>query len=72
MLILLSFTNASYLFPSTPLLAPKALKTHSQSLRLRTVSIVRNSNKLENTTFRNLDLFPSSGEERETHTVLGS
>jgi hypothetical protein len=27
--------------------------------------------KLENTTFRNLDLFPSSGEEGKTPTQLG-
>jgi hypothetical protein len=26
---------------------------------------------LENTTFRELNLFPSSGEEREAHTTLG-
>jgi hypothetical protein len=38
---------------------------------LWTVSIVRNSKYLENTTFQNLDLFPSSGEERETPTLLG-
>jgi hypothetical protein len=31
---------------------------------------IRNSKKLENT-FRKLDLFPSSGEERETPTPLG-
>jgi hypothetical protein len=43
----------------------------SESLDLRTSSIVRNSNELENTTFRKLDLFPSSGEERETSTLLG-
>jgi hypothetical protein len=34
-----------------------------------TLSIARCSKKLENATFRKLDLFPSSGEERETCTV---
>jgi hypothetical protein len=41
---------------------------HSESLGLWTLSIVRNS-KLENTTFRKLDLFPSSDEGRETYSV---
>jgi hypothetical protein len=30
------------------------------------LSVVRKSKQLENTTFRKLDLFPSSGEGRET------
>jgi hypothetical protein len=38
---------------------------------LRTLSIVRNTKKLENTAFQRLDLVPSSGEERETPTLLG-
>jgi hypothetical protein len=38
---------------------------------LRTLSIVRNINKLKNTAFQRLDLVPSSGEERETPTLLG-
>jgi hypothetical protein len=36
------------------------------------LSIVRDSKYLENTTFRKLDLFPSSSEGRETPTLLGS
>jgi hypothetical protein len=43
----------------------------SELLGLGTPSIVRNSNKLENMTFRELDLFPSSYEEREAPTLLG-
>jgi hypothetical protein len=43
----------------------------SESLRLRTLPIVRNSNKLENTKFWKLDLSQSSGEERDTSTTLG-
>jgi hypothetical protein len=39
---------------------------HSESLGLWTLSIVRSSKYLENTTFRKLDLFPSQGEERGT------
>jgi hypothetical protein len=34
-----------------------------------TLSIVRYSKNLENTTFRKLDLFPSSGEGRDTYSV---
>jgi hypothetical protein len=34
-----------------------------------TLSIVRYSKKLENTTFRKLDLFPSSGERGGTYSV---
>jgi hypothetical protein len=34
-------------------------------------SIVRNVKWVENTTFRTLDVFPSSGEGREVHTLLG-
>jgi hypothetical protein len=33
--------------------------------------IVRSSKELENTTFRELDLFPSSGEGREAPVLLG-
>jgi hypothetical protein len=36
-----------------------------------TLSIVRNSKCYKNTTFRKLDLFPSSGEGRKTPTLLG-
>jgi hypothetical protein len=43
----------------------------SESLGLWALPIVRNSNELENTTFQKLDLFPSSGEEREDPTLLG-
>jgi hypothetical protein len=43
----------------------------SESLGLWALTIVRNSNKLENTTFRKLDLVPSSGEVREDPTLLG-
>jgi hypothetical protein len=46
---------------------------HSESLGSRTIAIVRNSKQVENTTFRKLRLFPSSGEEGkgrgETHSV---
>jgi hypothetical protein len=38
---------------------------------LRTLSIIRNSKLLENTSFQKLDLFPISGEGRETLTLLG-
>jgi hypothetical protein len=34
--------------------------------------IAQNSNKLENMTFRKLDLFTSSGEGRETPNMLGT
>jgi hypothetical protein len=44
---------------------------HSELLDFWTLSIVRYSKKLENTTFRKLDLFPSSGEVWETPTQLG-
>jgi hypothetical protein len=37
-----------------------------------TLPIVQNSNKLENAMFRNLDLFPSSGEETEKPILFGS
>jgi hypothetical protein len=43
----------------------------SESLSLWTLSIVRHSTGLENTTFQKLDLFPSSGKGRETLTLLG-
>jgi hypothetical protein len=43
----------------------------TESLDLRTLSIVRNCNKLKNATFRKLGLFPSSDEEREIPTLLG-
>jgi hypothetical protein len=35
------------------------------------LSVIRNSKQLEKTTFRKLDFFPSSGERRETPTLLG-
>jgi hypothetical protein len=38
---------------------------------LRILSIIQNSKQLENTTFRKLDLFPSSGDRKETPTLLG-
>jgi hypothetical protein len=42
----------------------------NHSLSLWAFSIVQNSkNKI--ITFRKVDLFPSSDEERETHTLLG-
>jgi hypothetical protein len=44
---------------------------HSESLGLCTLSIIRNSKLLENTRFRKLDLFPSSGELREIAILLG-
>jgi hypothetical protein len=36
------------------------------------MSVVRNSKQLEGTTIRKLDLFQSSGEGRETPTLLGA
>jgi hypothetical protein len=42
-----------------------------ESLGFRTLSIVRNCKLLENTTFRKRNLFPSTGEGRETLTLLG-
>jgi hypothetical protein len=43
---------------------------HSELLSFWTLSIVQYSNKLENTTFRKLDLFPSSGQgEGKLHLV---
>jgi hypothetical protein len=47
------------------------LLTKSESLGLRTLSLVRDSKKLENKAFQKLDLFPSSGKEREMPTLLG-
>jgi hypothetical protein len=44
---------------------------HSESLGLRTFSGIWNSNELEKPLFQKLDLFPSSGEEREAATLLG-
>jgi hypothetical protein len=44
---------------------------YSESLGLWTLSIVRNSKLLENTTFGKLDLFPYSDEKREATTPLG-
>jgi hypothetical protein len=38
----------------------------SESLVLRILCIVKNSDKLENTAFRELDLFPPSGDETPT------
>jgi hypothetical protein len=43
----------------------------TQILGFWTLSIAHNSKRLENTTFRKLDLFPSSGNGRETPTLLG-
>jgi hypothetical protein len=40
---------------------------HSELLSFWTFSIVQYSKKLENTTFRRLDLFPSSGQEGKEH-----
>jgi hypothetical protein len=42
----------------------------SESHGLRTATIVRNCKQVEITTGRKLDLFPSSGERRETSTLL--
>jgi hypothetical protein len=42
-----------------------------RSLGFWTLSIVWNSKQLENTKFRKLELFPSSGEGRDTPTLLG-
>jgi hypothetical protein len=36
-----------------------------------TLLVLRNSKKLENTTFRKLDLFLPSAEGKETPTLLG-
>jgi hypothetical protein len=44
---------------------------HSESLDFCTLTFVRNS-KYSKTTFQKLDLFPSSGEVKETHTLLDS
>jgi hypothetical protein len=43
----------------------------SKSLGFWTLPSVRNSQQLEVTTFRKLDLLPSSGERSETFTPLG-
>jgi hypothetical protein len=45
------------------------LKMISESLGLWTLSIIRDSEEVENATFRKLDFFPSSGKE-ETHSLL--
>jgi hypothetical protein len=45
-------------------------RTYSVSESLGLLSIVRNSKLLENTTFRKLDLFPSSGERNQTPSLL--
>jgi hypothetical protein len=43
---------------------------NSEILGFFNLSIVRySSNYLDNTTFRKLDLFPSSGEEGDTYSV---
>jgi hypothetical protein len=47
----------------------KSLESESHWVR-GFLSIVRNSNKLENITFRKLDLFPSSCEGKETSSAL--
>jgi hypothetical protein len=44
---------------------------HWESTSLWILYITRNSKQLENRTFRELDLFPSSGEGMETATLLG-
>jgi hypothetical protein len=44
---------------------------HSEPLCLWTLSIVRNSKYYKNTTFRKLDLLPSSSEKRATSIQLG-
>jgi hypothetical protein len=49
----------------------KLSRSFSESLCLKTLSIIRNSNELENTTFQRLDPFRYSGVERETSTLLG-
>jgi hypothetical protein len=41
----------------------------SELLGFWTLSIVRNAKKIDDTTFRKLDLFPSSGEGWETDSV---
>jgi hypothetical protein len=43
-----------------------------ESLGLATLSQVRNSDKLANTTFRELNLLQCSGEKGKTSTLLGS
>jgi hypothetical protein len=49
----------------------KNKKCHSESLVLWTLSIAHYFKKLEETTFRKLDLFPSSGQPRKASTLLG-
>jgi hypothetical protein len=44
---------------------------HSKSFHFWDLSIANNSKYLENTTFRKLDLSPSSVEGKETSTLLG-
>jgi hypothetical protein len=44
---------------------------YSESLGLWALSIIQNSKYLGNTTFWKLDLFLTSGEGRETPTLLG-
>jgi hypothetical protein len=43
----------------------------SEFLSFWTLSIVQYSKKFENTTFRKLDLFPSSGQGGKTPSQLG-
>jgi hypothetical protein len=43
----------------------------SESQGVWALPIVQNSKYLENTSFRKLDLCPSSGDGRETPTLLG-
>jgi hypothetical protein len=50
--------------------SPLKLLQLSEALGLWTLSIVRNSKLLQNTTFSKLELFPYSGEGRETPTLL--
>jgi hypothetical protein len=51
--------------------ANQEFELSSDLLGFRTLSIVRSSKKLENTTFRKLDLFLSSGEGGEIPTLFG-
>jgi hypothetical protein len=44
---------------------------HSELLSFWTLSIVQYSKKLKSTTFRKLDLFPSSGHRGKTPNQLG-
>jgi hypothetical protein len=56
-------------FPATLAIV---LRMVTQSPGLRDFSAVCNSNQPENTTFRDADMFPSSGEKTNTTIVWGS